>query len=535
MTVTQAWAGYITKAEKDPVTGHLNVFGKASGPDLDLDGQIADPRWLRKAMPEWMAWGNVREMHRPSAAGVGKELSADGDDWNLKALVVDRGAVEKVETGVYKGFSIGIKDPKVIRDATAPGGRIVGGTIVEVSLVDRPCNPTATMGIAKAYGADLGPVEWAGEVVGKAADPQDDEPATAPADLGEGGTRPVDDGDDTDDGDDRLLADAAAKAVRTAGRPLVTTVDDPPLYTEVAKGLSATVSSDVLTPTEYRKATATVSAVLAGTLVKRKADESADIAGAQAVVAQLARLIISEATELAAGRMDEAGDIECLMSAVRAVKQFLWHEQCQDGSEVPDMPDDGGSDDGGMAWVGLSANADTEKRYISADEREKAAKSGAAMPDGSYPIRNVDELKAAIHLAGHGKGSQAEIRAHIRKRAAALGQSAMIPDSWSEKVAAPDGATKATAPDLTKMIDDAVTKATAASEGRINALEAELAKVRATPVPGGPFIMPVAARPTPTNDRGSRAQNFALQAQRATDPAVAHAYRAAAVQAAGTE
>jgi hypothetical protein len=543
MTVTQAWAGYITKAEKDPTTGHLMVYGKASGPDLDLDGQIADPRWLRKAMPDWMVWGNVREMHRPSAAGVGKELSAAGDDWNLKALVVDPVAADKVETGVYKGFSIGIKDPKVIRDATAPGGRIVGGTVIEVSLVDRPCNPTATMGIAKAYGAELGPVEWAGEVVGKAADEPDD-----------GGAPLVDDfaGDEVDasddpavpDEDDELLADAAAKAARTVAVEPVE--DDLPIFTQVAQGgkpveialdtaQAYLAERGIMTPSAYRRAVATVSAVLGGTVTKRKIDESADIAGAQAVIAQLAALIISEATELAAGRMSESDDIACLMDAVRAVRYFMQREQRQDGTEVPDATDDSASTEGGMAWVGLGAEADATKRAFTAAERADAADSGAAMSDGSYPIKTRDDLSNAIHAVGRGKGDHGAIRRHIIARARALGLSAMIPDGWSGKAAESDGATQALAPDLTKMIDDAVAEATAVSEGRIKTLEAQLAKVLAAPVPGGPFIMPVTTRPAMADDQGSRARNLIFQAERASDPAVAHAYRAAAARATGSE
>jgi hypothetical protein len=141
---------------KSTEDGTLLVFGKATGPDLDLDSQICDADWLKSAMPLWFQTGaNIREQHSSIAAGVGLELAADGDDWFLKSEVVDPLTAKKVEKGVLKGYSIGIKNAKVIKDANAPGGRIVSGSIVEVSLVDRPANPTATVQIAKMVGEQM--------------------------------------------------------------------------------------------------------------------------------------------------------------------------------------------------------------------------------------------------------------------------------------------------------------------------------------------------------------------------------------------
>jgi hypothetical protein len=165
--LTFAYAADIIKAERD-ADGTLLVRGKATGPDLDLDQQICDPSWLKSAMPSWFEFANVREMHQPIAAGVGTALEAQGDDWWLDSKCVDPNTAKKIEDGVLKGYSIGIKNPKVIKDAAAPGGRIVGGDIVEVSYVDRPCNPTAKMAICKMVGGDLVPVE-AGD---KSADPE---------------------------------------------------------------------------------------------------------------------------------------------------------------------------------------------------------------------------------------------------------------------------------------------------------------------------------------------------------------------------
>lgn len=140
----------ITKSDEQ-ADGTLIVYGKASDETLDHDQQIVDNTWLKSAMPEWMAaGGNIREQHQSIAAGVAKELEEKSDGFYVRAHVVDPSSVLKVKHGVLKGFSIGIRGARVVRDAVAKGGRIVGGTIVEVSLVDRPANPSAKLMLAKA-------------------------------------------------------------------------------------------------------------------------------------------------------------------------------------------------------------------------------------------------------------------------------------------------------------------------------------------------------------------------------------------------
>ena len=58
-----------------------------------------------------------------------------------------------------------------------------------------------------------------------------------------------------------------------------------------------------------------------------------------------------------------------------------------------------------------------------------AAKRGFALPDGSFPIRNVGELKDAIQAFGRAK-DKGRARRHIIKRAKALGKTNLLPDSW---------------------------------------------------------------------------------------------------------
>ena len=140
----------IVKYDKND-DGTLMVYGKATDDTLDLDSQICDPKWLDEAMPRWFkSGGNIREMHGPSAAGIAKEYESKSDGHYIGVHVVDPLAAKKVETGVYQGFSIGIKSPRVVRDVKAANGRIVDGSIIEVSLVDRPANPSAKLILAKS-------------------------------------------------------------------------------------------------------------------------------------------------------------------------------------------------------------------------------------------------------------------------------------------------------------------------------------------------------------------------------------------------
>lgn len=66
---------------------------------------------------------------------------------------------------------------------------------------------------------------------------------------------------------------------------------------------------------------------------------------------------------------------------------------------------------------------------ISAPEREKLADDDKAMPDGSFPIRNVADLHNAIQAFGRAK-DPAAARRWIRKRASELGAEDELPDSW---------------------------------------------------------------------------------------------------------
>lgn len=67
------------------------------------------------------------------------------------------------------------------------------------------------------------------------------------------------------------------------------------------------------------------------------------------------------------------------------------------------------------------------------DQRKKLAENEQAMPDGSYPIRNRQDLKNAIQAYGRSKDKQ-KTKAWIKRRARELKAEDLLPDEWTEEI-----------------------------------------------------------------------------------------------------
>jgi hypothetical protein len=138
MSVTYAYAAEIVKSERD-ANGDLLVYGKATGPDLDLDGQICDPSWLKSAMPAWMEWGNVREMHQPIAAGVGVELEPSATRGGSSRSASTSRPPKKIESRCAQGLQRRHQVTEGDQGRCSTGWpHRTDGHVVEVSYVDRP-------------------------------------------------------------------------------------------------------------------------------------------------------------------------------------------------------------------------------------------------------------------------------------------------------------------------------------------------------------------------------------------------------------
>jgi hypothetical protein len=138
------------------------VYGRAAQETPDHSGEVMDYAQSKPNFVKWSAemskatggasQGNIRAMHGNVAAGKVQELIYNDDEHaiDVVAKIVDDNEWSKVLEGVYTGFSIGGKY----------GARVTKGAFKhyeaipsEISLVDRPCIPTATFfDIQKADG-----------------------------------------------------------------------------------------------------------------------------------------------------------------------------------------------------------------------------------------------------------------------------------------------------------------------------------------------------------------------------------------------
>lgn len=178
--------------------GTVKVWGYASSEAVDSDGEIIAAEAMKAAIPDYMKFGAVREMHGSNAAGTAIEINVEDDGRTFfGAHIVDPVAVTKVKTGVYKGFSIG--GSVTARDELNKS-QITGLKLTEISLVDRPANPDA---VFTCYKADKPKDEE------EADKEEDDKPSDKSAEEEDGKPKDGDkepeaeDKDDKDDKDDK--------------------------------------------------------------------------------------------------------------------------------------------------------------------------------------------------------------------------------------------------------------------------------------------------------------------------------------------
>lgn len=119
------------------------VWGYASTTDLDSQGERIALSAMENALPNYMRFANVREMHRPSAVGRTMAATVDDKGMYIGAHVVDDVAWKKVKERVYNGFSVGGNITEKV------GDEIRGLDLIEISLVDRPANPSAVFDVWK--------------------------------------------------------------------------------------------------------------------------------------------------------------------------------------------------------------------------------------------------------------------------------------------------------------------------------------------------------------------------------------------------
>jgi HK97 family phage prohead protease len=139
--------GNLTKIDEE----RRMVWGYASTEAVDGHGEIVLKSAIEDALTDYMEFANIREMHQLSAVGTTEEASVDDRGLYIAAKVIDDTAWGKINSGVYKGFSIG---GKVLTRDKEDKKIITKIALNEISLVDRPSNPEARFDVWKAAGAD---------------------------------------------------------------------------------------------------------------------------------------------------------------------------------------------------------------------------------------------------------------------------------------------------------------------------------------------------------------------------------------------
>lgn len=427
----------ITKTSPQP-DGSLLVYGKATGSDLDLDQQRCDPEWLKRAMPEWFRGpfgGNVREQH-DSKRAVGKatehEVKDDGH-W-ITAKVVDPVAKAKVEAGILSGFSIGISSPRVEKSTEAANGVITDGKIIEVSLVDRPCLPTAMFTMCKAAkpgmtlkASDFDPDRMlvrVEELVEKTTD-VDHLDAPAPgqkcADCGADGHLKCGDvpdmqvtlGDRLDPAQAALLAAKVGLEDHSPSKVFSQLGED--TAKGFAGGLLPPTGSGAAVYTENfdrEGAIALVTKTVADADASLGQDESGDISGALQAISIIAELIQSEAKDL--GTTPAQGcDIDLLMQAVHALRIFNCREAKEQAGIDPGpaplllaadaaVTKDSKEPYGDVSYADPGFQSDKKKRYpLDSKEHAKAAWSYINKSENAdkYSAEQLKSIKSRIKSA----------------------------------------------------------------------------------------------------------------------------------------
>jgi len=108
---------------------------------------------------------------------------------------------------------------------------------------------------------------------------------------------------------------------------------------------------------------------------------------------------------------------EQFISEGKVVDKIKQQEEDMDAKELADI----------LIITDVDENTLNEKDY-STEQRKAMAEKGLALPDGSFPIANIQDLKNAILSYGRSK-DHSKVAKFIAKRAKALGAEDLIPDT----------------------------------------------------------------------------------------------------------
>lgn len=302
------------------------VYGTIGAEEPDRAGEILDYASAKKAFQKWSdaqfeasggkSYGNVRSMHNRTAAGkVAQPLHFDDQLKKISACVYvsDDTEWQKVQDGTFTGFSPGGGYAKIWNDEKNPALKRYTPVVIELSLVDVPCQPSATFACMKADG--------------------------------------------------------------TSEMRKFKNVEEPG---DIAQGFRAK---------DGRFFTLKVGA--------EKWNK---------YLVQMEKLRTEAENNLDHPALD----------ALRKAEQTVSEMEEENEDDEDDEDED---------------KKKLKKAKLDEESREKEAKAGTAMPDGSFPIVNKEDLGNAVKAFGRAK-NKVKAKAHIKKRAKALGAEEMLPKQW---------------------------------------------------------------------------------------------------------
>lgn len=141
------------------------IHARALCEEVDRSREVVDYAAARAAFERWSeemrtasggkSLGNIRVMHQPRVAGRVIDITYLDDERAIDvAIKVDDDQIwQMCKAGAYTGLSIGGAYAKKWDDPDQPGVKRYEPKISELSIVDRPCVPSATFQVLKADGA----------------------------------------------------------------------------------------------------------------------------------------------------------------------------------------------------------------------------------------------------------------------------------------------------------------------------------------------------------------------------------------------
>lgn len=350
------------------------VFGRAAQEVPDRAGEIMDYETAKPAFKSWSeetfeasggkSFGNVRAMHGNVAAGRLDSIEFDdaAKAIDVCAHIVDDNEWQKVLEGVYTGFSMGGKYVKRWKDET--GLTRYTPSVAEISIVDRPCVPTAQFAeLVKTDGT-------VGQLMLKGAEMTEvvTEPEAKPEEAAPEAVKADDAAPQVEAGDEEAPAVEKAEEVAT-------------------KEVAAEAEAAKADPLDGLK--------------KYLGEEVWDAARAMEALEILSSLLREEMWEAEEGMPEPSEQMAALRDAIARVKAFIV-------SEIQENHDEGGEEGGEGEPMEMSDSGDIEKagKAISAKNGEHLNAIHKAASDIAMRCAKMMGLEDAMTEADKADGAE---------------------------------------------------------------------------------------------------------------------------------